>query len=165
MGGKSKANGAHKTSSGVSKKNHLRQHLRRIIKKCLKRPNCFMDIQAFESWKRLGYGDINDLGKFSKTVEVHDDGTVNILEYFSTGEISNILTRIHVKGPVHTQKLKKKEPEKFQNRQQKRPPKNKGNKGPVAVTAKNTGEKPANAVPKKKNFKKQPKPAAEKKEN
>ena len=167
MGGKAKSgNAPHKVSTGVSKRNHLRQHLRRIIKKCLKRPQCFMDVSAFESWKRLGYGDIDDLGKFSKKVEIHEDGTVNILEYFSTGEISDILTRVHVKGPVHTQKLKKKEPEKFQNRQQKKQPRNnKGNKTPVPATAKNNGEKPANPVNKKKNFKKPAKPAAEKKEN
>ncbi len=141
MGGKAKA-GAHKTSSGTSKKNHLRQHLRRIIKKCLKNSKCFMDIPAFENWKRLGYGGIDELGKFSKTVEVRDDGSINILEFFSNNEIESVLSRVHVKGPAHTQKLKSKE---NQTRPPKKRSKGKGNQEMVAVVIE---------TPKKKKIKK-----------
>ena len=187
--GKAKSSGAsHKTSSSVMKKIHLRQHLRRIIKKCLKNPKCFMDISAFESWKRLGFGDLDDLGKFARTVEVHEDGTTNILEYFDSSYIKeNVLSRLHIKGPVHTQKLKKEKSEKFHNRQNQRskfenkdgvtpnPNNNKkrrdnNNHGktidkPVAAKKpqQQNNQKPQNKNPRPQQ--KQPKPAAVKKEN
>ena len=83
---------------GRMKKIHLRQHLRRIIKKCLKNPKICMDIPAFESWKCLGYGGIKDLGDFAKVVEIHD-GHPEIMDIYSYNEIEAVTTRLRVKGP------------------------------------------------------------------
>ena len=80
------------------KKIHLRQHLRRAIKKCIKNPDCGMDIAAFESWKRLGFGGVKDLGDFAKEVKVIN-GIPEILDVYSTGEIETILTRERKRGP------------------------------------------------------------------
>ena len=83
---------------GRMKKIHLRQHLRRVIKKCLKNPKCCMDILAFENWKRLGYGGINELGDFAKSVEIHN-GHPEIVDIYSTSEIESVISRLKVKGP------------------------------------------------------------------
>ena len=80
------------------KKIHLRQHLRRAVKKCIKNPDCGMDIAAFESWKRLGYGGAKDLGSFAKEVKVVN-GVPEFLEVYSTSEIESILTRERKRGP------------------------------------------------------------------
>ena len=84
---------------GRMKKIHLRQHLRRNIKKCLKNPKVCMDIPAFESWKRLGYGGIAELGEFAKTVEYLDNGRPEVTDVYSIKEIEAVTTRLRVKGP------------------------------------------------------------------
>ena len=77
---------------------HLRQHLRKTIKKCLKNPDCGMDIAAFESWKRLGFGGVKELGDFAKKVEYENNHPV-IVDIYSTNEIESILTRERKRGP------------------------------------------------------------------
>ena len=83
---------------GRMKKIHLRQHLRRNIKKCLRNPKICMDIPAFESWKRLGYGGVKELGDFAKSVEYHD-GHPEVVDIYSVAEIEAVTTRLRVKGP------------------------------------------------------------------
>jgi hypothetical protein len=77
---------------------HLRQHLRRVIKKCLKNPDCGMDIAAFESWKRLGYGGVKELGDFAKKVEYENNHPV-IVDIYSTKELDEVLVRERKRGP------------------------------------------------------------------
>ena len=80
------------------KKIHLRQHLRRAVKKCIKNPNCGMDIAAFENWKRLGFGGVKELGDFAKEVKIIE-GIPEILDVYSTSEIEAILARERKRGP------------------------------------------------------------------
>ena len=80
------------------KKIHLRQHLRKVIKKCLKNPDCGMDIAAFESWKRLGYGGVKELGDFAKNVEYENNHPV-VVDIYSTKELDEVLARERKRGP------------------------------------------------------------------
>ena len=97
---KSSSKPASATKSVVNrmKKIHLRQHLRRTIKKCIKNPDCGMDIAAFESWKRLGFGGVKELGDFAKKVEYENNRPV-IVDIYSNSEIESILTRERKRGP------------------------------------------------------------------
>ena len=97
---KSSAKQASVTKSVVNrmKKIHLRQHLRKTIKKCLKNSECGMDIAAFESWKRLGFGGVKELGDFAKKVTVENNHPV-IVDVYSTSEIESVLTRERKRGP------------------------------------------------------------------
>ena len=96
---------AHKTISGTSKKNHLRQHLRKSIRKAIKNPKCYIDNFAFQSWKRLNFGGIDELGSFTKVVEGKNGPEVM---KFSAAEIEAAINRIHVKGPSHHTKVETK---------------------------------------------------------
>ena len=87
-----------KTVVNRMKKIHLRQHLRKTIKKCLRRPDCGMDIAAFESWKRLGFGGVKELGDFAKEVKFENNHPV-IVDVYSTKEIEDILVRERKRGP------------------------------------------------------------------
>ena len=94
----SKPASAAKSVVNRMKKIHLRQHLRRTIKKCIKNPDCGMDKAAFESWKRLGYGGIPELGDFAKKVEYENNRPV-IVDIYSTKEIESVMQQERKRGP------------------------------------------------------------------
>ena len=98
--GKSSSKSASATKSIVNrmKRIHLRQHLRKTIKKCLRNIDCGMDIAAFESWKRLGFGGIEELGDFAKKIEFENNHPV-IVDIYSTKEIEDVLVRERKRGP------------------------------------------------------------------
>ena len=96
--GSSKQASVAKSVVNRMKKIHLRQHLRRVIKKCLRNPECGMDIVAFENWKRLGFGGVKELGDFAKKVEYENNHPV-IVDIYSTSEIDGVLTRERKRGP------------------------------------------------------------------